>query len=375
MSNSYRIGVVGFAHMHVNHVAALFGQHSQVELVACADTVPTVPELREAPYTRGWNLKHALDNIGIPKSYDDYREMLERESFDIVICTTENARHPEVVEACAQAGANVCVEKPMAMSLGDALQMARSCEAAGVKMAVNWPISWSTSARKAKELIDEGLIGRVLEVRWRGGHRGPVGTGVGHAGVNEDAVAMSGPERGATWWHRHSEGGGAMLDFCSYGAMAAVWYIGQPGVSAIGMCANLDSPWGDADDNGAMIVRFPEAMGVFEGTWTSRHSGVSNGPIVYGTEGTLVVETQERKPVVRLERGQGDSTVYECEELPEGRRQVSEELIHHLDTGEPLHETLQVGVNLQVMAILDAGIRSADSGKMENVNSAVWQIG
>ena len=53
MSHTYRVGVIGFAHMHVNNVAALFAQHSQVDLVACADTVPTVPELRNAPVDAG----------------------------------------------------------------------------------------------------------------------------------------------------------------------------------------------------------------------------------------------------------------------------------------------------------------------------------
>ena len=118
-----------------------------------------------------------------------------------------------------------------------------------------------------------GVIGRVLEVRWRGGHRGPLGAGVSHAGVSGGAEAMTERELGATWWHRASDGGGAMLDFCSYGALAARWYIGEPGVSAIGMRANLNSPWGDADDNGAMIVRFSRAMGVFEGTWDHQASG------------------------------------------------------------------------------------------------------
>ncbi|MDE2830148.1 MAG: Gfo/Idh/MocA family oxidoreductase [Gemmatimonadota bacterium] len=373
MSHTYRVGVIGFAHMHVNNVAALFAQHSQVDMVACADTVPTVPELRDAPYTRGWNMKNALNAIGIPKAYEDYREMLAKEALDIAICTTENARHPEVVAACAQANAHVCVEKPMAMSMSDALQMARACEAAGVTMAVNWPITWRPAARKAKELIDQGVIGRVLEVRWRGGHRGPLGAGVSHAGVSGGAEAMNERELGATWWHRASDGGGAMLDFCSYGALVARWYIGEPGVSAIGMRANLNSPWGDADDNGVMIVRFSRAMGVFAGTWTTRHQGVPNGPIVYGTKGTLVAGGGRGKPTVQVEAD--ESATYSCERLPQGRRQISEELIHHLDTGEPLHETLQVGMNLDATAIVDAGIRSADSGKLEPVNGPDWAIG
>jgi len=47
----------------------------------------------------------------------------------------------------------------------------------------------------------------------------------------------------------------------------------------------------------------------------------------------------------------------------------------HKDTGEPLHITLQPLFNLNALAILDAGIRSADSGKTELVDNLHWKIG
>ena len=61
--------------------------------------------------------------------------------------------------------------------------------------------------------------------------------------------------------------------------------------------------------------------------------------------------------------------------MPEGRTQIAQEYIHHLDTGEPLHPTLEMMFNLEAMAVLDAGVRSADSGKMEAVDSSTWCIG
>ena len=375
MAKRYRVGIIGFGHMHINNVAPLYAQHPQVEMIACADTVPDRPELHEARYTRAWNLKNAMANLGIPRAYDDYREMLEKEQCDIIICCSENARHCEVVEACAAAGANVCVEKPMAMSLSHALRMARACQAAGTTMIVNWPLTWSPAARKVKALVAEGVIGSVLEVKWRGGHTGPLGPGAIHAGVSKEAAPMTGVERGATWWHQAAAGGGAMLDYCCYGAMVSRWYIGEQAIAAVGLKANLDSHWGDAEDNAAMIVRFPRAMGLFEGSWTTWDHGVPPGPIVYGTRGTLVVEAREGNPVVRLERGHGQTTIYDAEPLPEGRQQVAEELIHHLETGEPVHPTLEMMFNLEVMAILDAGLRSARSGKLETVDSATWRIG
>jgi hypothetical protein len=50
-------------------------------------------------------------------------------------------------------------------------------------------------------------------------------------------------------------------------------------------------------------------------------------------------------------------------------------MIHHLDTGEPLHPTLQLPLNLEVMAILDAGIRAATSQQLELVDNSTWRIG
>ena len=140
MSKKVRLGIIGFGHMHINNVAALYGEHLQVEWVVCADIVFFCPELRTAPYICEWNLDNNVTKLGIPRTYTDYHELLEQEGLDIVIVTCENAQHPDVVEACAKAGVNVCVEKPMAMSLSDSLRMARACQVVGTIMLVNWPL-------------------------------------------------------------------------------------------------------------------------------------------------------------------------------------------------------------------------------------------
>lgn len=296
MSKTYRIGVIGFAHMHINHLLERFAAHPQAALVACADTPPLVPEMRPAHYTRAWNLRHALDDLGMPKAYDDYNGMLEQETLDIVICCAENAQHPAVVAACAGKGVHVMIEKPMASSLQDGLAMARSARAAAIELIVNWPITWQPASHKAKELIDSGAIGRVLTVKWRGGHLGPLGAGVSHPGGEEGGQALprklSGEERGKTWWHQGAAGGGVMLDYCCYGSLVARWLVGVPASAVMGMRANLNSPWGDAEDNAAMLIRFPRAMALCEASWTTLDHGVAPGPVVYGAEGTLVVDKE-----------------------------------------------------------------------------------
>ena len=385
MVKTYRLGAIGFAHMHIHSLLSSFDELpasglANIEWVACADTVPAVPSRTMKPASRGANLKHAHEAIGIPKVYDDYREMLDDEQLDVVIFCPENARHGEVAEAIAQHGAHMVTEKPMSASLSDALRMARAARANDVALAVNWPTTWQPAIRTMKALIDEGTIGEVWEVKWRNGaSMGPLAYSTG-----EDAYTDW--EKGAEWWHQTAPGGGALLDYCCYGACLSRWYLGEPAVAATAMRANLTSHYGDADDNAVITVRFPRALALLEATWTTWHVGVPTGPIAYGTRGTLVVNQRQmaghEHPVSVVEvytsRGHGfgePDRVVEGEPLPEGRATLAQEFIHHLETGEPLHPTLELMQNLEVMAILDAGIRSANSGKIELVNDATWCIG
>jgi predicted dehydrogenase len=305
--------------------------------------------------------------VGIPYAYSDYRQMLDNEKLDIVICNSENSKHPEVVAACGAAKAHVCVEKPMAANLEDALHMIRTAQESGIRVLVHWYMPFSPLMRRAKALIDQGAIGQILEINMRAAHAGPLAPGVKHPGPNIETVAMTGPELASTWWYRAADGGGAMIDFCSYGAIISRWLIGEPAVAAIGLRVNLNSPWSDADDNGAIIARFPHAIGVFEGSWTTVAAGVPSGPIVYGTEGALVVDEFSDQPMVKVMRGCGKASSYNGIALPQGRQTVAEEFIHHLETGAPLHPALDMRFNAEAMAILDAGVRSASSGRLETV--------
>jgi len=379
VSKSYRVGVIGFAHMHINTLLDTFSKLPSVQWVACADTVPAIPTISTKDDTRAANLKRAREKTGIPRAYGDYRELLSKEKLDIVIFCPENARHGEVAEAIAAAGAHMVTEKPMAASLPEALRMARAVKNAGVRLAVNWPITWQLAIREAKTLIDQGTIGDVLQVKWRNGaSMGPLAYGTG---ANE----VTDREKGAEWWHHASAGGGALLDYCCYGACLSLWYLGQKPSAAFGMKANLASPYGDAEDNAVIAVRFPRAMAILEATWTTWHTGVPQGPVIYGKKGTLVVDNLPDPKTGKLVQavkvytthayvGEPDRVEY-GEPLPAGRATLAEEMIHHIETGEPLHPTLQVQHNLNVMAILDAGSRSAATGRQELVADEVWSIG
>ena len=110
-----------------------------------------------------------------------------------------------------------------------------------------------------------------------------------------------------------------------------------------------------------MLVRFPSAMALFEASWTTFHRGVPNGPILFGSEGTIVVDGDEIL-VYRDRDSKSPTAVERGRALPPGRSTVAEEFLHHIETGEPLHPTLDAPMNLAAMAILEAGIQSAQTG-------------
>lgn len=372
---TYRLGVIGFAHMHVNELVAQFAALDQVELIACADTVPRVPSLTEVEGSRRANLKRALATADGVTSYADYREMLDAENLDIVIFCPEIARHAEIAEALADRRIHMVTEKPMAASLPDALRMVRAARHANVALLVNWPITWRPWVLVVKDLIEGGEIGDVWEFKWRNGPSlGPLAAGSLHPGDTVVSGALSEAEKAAEWWHQAGTGGGALLDYCCYGACLSTWYLDQQAITAQGMKANLLSQFGNAEDNAAMLVRFPEALAILEATWTTFHAGIPTGPIVYGTHGTIVVDGTQAK--VFKERGNPEpTTIHEGQPFPAGRQTIAEQFIRHIETGENPHPTLDIPLNLAATAILDAGIRSSASGKSELVETAQWSAG
>ena len=358
---SYRVGVIGFAHMHVNELVDRFIATGRADIVACADTQPRTPSTITVEGSRRANMQRTLAAPGGPRAYEDYREMLRAEKLDIAILCPENARHAEVAEAAAQHGVHMVTEKPMAASLQDALRMKSAAEKAGVALAVNWPITWSPAIRRLKQLLDAGAIGDVWELKWRNGDSlGPLAHGSAHPGATVISGRGIGCRKGQGMVA--SERRRAAARCSTTAATARAW---RPGCCLLRptrvqcLKANLMSGFGNAEDNAAMLLRFPKAIAILEASWTTFHIGVANGPILYGTKGTIVVDGADI--LVYRDRGaKAPSVVEKGEPLPRGRATIGEEFLHHLETGDPLHPTLAYPINLAAMAILDAGMKSAE---------------
>ena len=262
--------------MHINHLLDEFNRLENIEWVACADTVPDLPSTSMKNSARGANLRRAHEVVGIPKVYDDYRALLEKEAVDAVIFCPENAKHPEVAEAIAAAGAHLLTEKPMAADLPGALRIARAVRSAGVSLMVNWPITWSPAVRKAKELIDAGRIGEVGGQGRNGASMGPLSYGTGDQAFSDD-------EKAPEWWHHAAPRRGSSRLLLLWGLPLAL-VLGEGATAAYGLKANLNSHYG-APRTTPSSPCASARPGHPRGHLDDLNVGVPTGPIVYGTRG------------------------------------------------------------------------------------------
>jgi predicted dehydrogenase len=95
------------------------------------------------------------------KYYVDWREMLEKESLDIVYICLPPFAHSDEVAVAAERGINIFIEKPIALNMKAAREMVRAVEKAGVKSQVGYNCRFGYAVEEAKKLIDSGEAGGV----------------------------------------------------------------------------------------------------------------------------------------------------------------------------------------------------------------------
>jgi len=337
MASVSRLGIMGMAHSHLHSLIQYARQVEGVELVGIADPLRT--DLAES----------VARESGIAKVYPDYDALLTDARPDAVISCAENSHHVDVVAACAAAGVHAMVEKPLAGTLDEARKIAALARDGGIQVMCNWPVLWSPLYHRLLALVQEGALGRIFEFRYRAGHAGPTG---GH--LPEDP-------RGA-WWFSRELGGGALLDFCCYGACLSRWLIGEPAQHVVALADRLCYDFGDTEDNAVVLVRYPSAIAILEATWTQHGDPGPHGPIVWGTAATAFFAPDGNIIVLR----DGQQETVEPGPLPIETTGPAH-FVACLREGRPFHQVVGLDHNLEVMAILDGGLKAAASGQAVKV--------
>lgn len=360
--------IIGTSHMHVNEIALYITECVDMELIGVADVPSDVEDIPSLRYTPKWNLQNVIDNY-CPVYYPDYTKMLDELKPDVAFILTENCQKPDVVNECAIRKINVCIEKPIAVSLDEAKKIKKSVDENGIEAYVNWPVAWRPYLYKFKAALDSGVVGKPIKLRYINGHTGPLGVGAKHRGVSENAEEMTNEQRSKTWWHKESHGGGVYLDICCYGCYFTRWLMGKDAKSIISMGANLNTPYGDTFDNFGAVVKYDDKMAILEGTWTTPRAVIPSGPMVICSEGVIeCTGGAENLPDVKAYDIYGNEIEIPDVNIGYNFKNMPCHYAEHVKYSTDIVEMLTLDANMDIMAILDGAIKSSKSSKEEKIS-------
>jgi predicted dehydrogenase len=123
------------------------------------------PVLKAACARNEENIQKFADNWGYDSIETDWRALVARDDIDAVDICVPNNLHKEIAMACAEAGKMILCEKPLAMNTAEGEEMCDAVEKAGVANIVWYNYRRVPAVTLAKQLIDEGRLGRIFHYR------------------------------------------------------------------------------------------------------------------------------------------------------------------------------------------------------------------
>jgi UDP-N-acetyl-2-amino-2-deoxyglucuronate dehydrogenase len=253
-----RFGLLGCGRIARRHSELLGGGHiDRASLVAVCDPV--------RPRADAIALR-----FGVPASYD-ISDFLVRKDIDAVAVLTPSGMHPAHVIACARAGKHVVVEKPMALRLGDADDMIRACDEAGVKLFIVKQNRFNVPVVRAREALEAGRFGRLIlgtvRVRWRRDQ----------AYYDQDA-----------WRGTWAYDGGVLTNQASHHIDMLEWFFGD--VVSVHARATTALAKIETEDTAVATLKFRNgALGIIEATTATRPADLEGSLSILGEKGSVEI--------------------------------------------------------------------------------------
>jgi predicted dehydrogenase len=346
---SWRVAGINFDHAHMGDLLREVHDHPHAEIVGiCHSDLERMAAPRKA--------------LSIPhdRVFTDVDRCIRTTKPDLIILCPATAAHADWVETVAPYGIDILVEKPFAATLADADRMITAADKAGIRMAINWPLAWYPSHVTAKRLAEEGVIGRIIEVHYYDGNRGPLFHVADKIEVSADQVAEQKPN---SWWYKKAFGGGSLLDYLGYGVTLGSWYLG--GLAPIEVTTVVDRPAGlEVDEHSITICRYKDGLSKFETRWGTFTDPWTLQPqpkcgfVLVGSDGTI--SSYDYEKTIRLQtRAHPEQREIPVDELKAPRRAPVEYMLHCKETGETISGPLDPKLARIGQRIVDAAIRSA----------------
>jgi myo-inositol 2-dehydrogenase/D-chiro-inositol 1-dehydrogenase len=208
---------------------------------------------------------------GIPHAFTDYRRLLELPEVDLVDLCLPNNVHCQATIDAANAGKHVICEKPLCMNLAEADRMINTCRERGVKLMYAEELCFTPKYVRAKQLVDEGALGKVYLVKQSEKHDGP------HT----------------DWfWDVDRSGGGVTFDMGCHAIEFFRYILGKPRITSVfaQMSTFVHSNRTRGDDNAILLLEFEGgALGLAEESWT-KPGGMDDRAEIYGEHGVTYAD-------------------------------------------------------------------------------------
>ncbi len=195
MSKVIKIGIIGSGGIANNHAQAYLAM-DDVQIVGVADVIPE-------------KAQEFIDNLGIEgaQAFDDHNEMLKVEMDGVSICTPNVAHHRTSIDAL-RAGKHVLVEKPLAVTFEQGIEMVRVAKETDKMLSVGFQPRYDPNMQAVKNIVQSGQLGDVYYVEVGGGRRRGM--------------------PGGTFINTELAGAGAMADIGTYSLDLALNALGHP---------------------------------------------------------------------------------------------------------------------------------------------------
>ncbi|MGA2559737.1 MAG: Gfo/Idh/MocA family oxidoreductase [Terracidiphilus sp.] len=338
-----RVAIVGLEHGHVEGFLAALKHHPDVELVGIADADAEL----FAKYQKRFSLADTL-------AYKSEANMIERTHPQAVLVYTSIGEHRHAIEIAAQYGVSVMVEKPLTISLDDALAIRRTAQKYKIQVLVNYETTWYSSNKAAYDEVQKGSLGDIRRVVVHDGHEGPKEIGVG-------------PEFLQWLTDPALNGAGAMYDFGCYGVDLMTFLMHGETPLTVTAVVTHDKPeiYPKVEDDSTITLTYPHAQAVIMGSW--------NWPFarkdmeIYGAKGYAITVGPD-KLRLRLPH-EGEEQAITASPL-EGPQNNSLSYLAAVLNGklQPKGDLTALDTNVIVMQILDAARESARTGKTVHLN-------
>lgn len=292
---------------------------------------------------------------GAQRSFDNLADLAACRKVEAVYIASPNYAHCAQALAMLSAGKHVLCEKPMAVTLAECESMVAAAERNGRHLMVGHNMRFDPVHRRAKQLLDSGVIGDVITFRAVLGNAGPEGWSV---------------DEGTWFFDKNKAALGALSDMGIHKVDLIQYLLGQKVIETTAKVVTLNKRDSEGnligvDDNALCILRMNGgSAGTMAASWTV-YGQESNSTCLFGTRGVMRIYNSLTAPI-EVRDLNNTITAYQFEH--QTRSGVIDEFIDALEHDrEPEVSGREA---LTTMRTIFGCIKSSETGRTVSVNSS-----